>query len=287
MDVQIAEERAFVLQPSIGFDQARERAWSQKLNVFGTLHNLMFRPKDDEVRITRYELRYEPFWHVSARSELEYDIRESYRLLVTNPATHHVSLEMFPDSDLVVQDQQVVLTGTSRCHESQTREQVLDGVTGEERPKLAAYLHRTKTELGTLDDFAPTDAVVVAPEIKASYVVRQQLTHLMRAVQADHVITETVEVSALALFFRPVYVFDYVWAPKDKRQTMALDGVSGELSNTTRQVGAFRSARLDTDLLFDIGADAVGMLVPGGSIAMKLGRLAVQRTRPGQSPPAP
>ena len=32
------------------------------------------------------------------------------------------------------------------------------------------------------------------------------------------------------------------------------------------------------DALFDIGADTVGLLVPGGSIAVKLARVALDRT---------
>ena len=31
------------------------------------------------------------------------------------------------------------------------------------------------------------------------------------------------------------------------------------------------------DALFDIGADTVGLIVPGGSIAVKLARLAIDR----------
>jgi hypothetical protein len=31
------------------------------------------------------------------------------------------------------------------------------------------------------------------------------------------------------------------------------------------------------DALFDIGADTVGLLVPGGSIAVKLARVAIDR----------
>ncbi len=278
MDVRIAQERAFVLHASITMEQAKEKAWAQKLNVFGALNNLMFRPKDDDVQITRYELRYEPFWHVSARSELEYDVRETYAVTVRNAAATQIALALAPDQPLGVQNGQVSLTGVTRCRESQKRDQLLDGITGEERPQFASYLRRPLTELGSLDQFAPPGATVVAPEIRSSYVVRQQLSSLMKAVQADAFYTEVVEVSALALFFRPVYAFDYAWTSKQRHQSMELDGVTGELRNTTRPIGS-GGGPLDKDLLFDIGADAVGMIVPGGSIAMKVGKMVVQRTR--------
>ncbi len=278
MDVRIAAERAFVLHSIVTMDQAKEKAWAQKLNVFGALNNLMFRPKDDDVQITRYELRYEPFWHVAARSDLEYDVRESYALPIKNPFATRVTLEAAPGQALDVRDGVVTLSGLSRCRDVQQREQILDGLTGEERPAYAPYLRRPMTELTSLDHFAPPDAVVLAPEIRSSFVVRQQLTSLMKAVHADQFHTELVEVSALALFFRPVYAFDYHWVSKQRQQSMELDGVTGELKNTTRKIGAAGS-RLDKDLLFDIGADAIGMIVPGGNIAMKVGKMVVQRTR--------
>ncbi|HQE32444.1 MAG TPA: hypothetical protein PLG38_10575 [Propionibacteriaceae bacterium] len=278
MDVRIAQERAFVLHSSISMEQAKEKAWAQKLNVFGALNNLMFRPKDDDVQITRHELRYEPFWHVAARSELDYDVRETYPLAVKNPTATKVTLEISPDQPLEVRDGQVMVTGITRCRDVQQREQILDGLTGEERPPYGVYLRRPMTELTSLDQFAPPDAVVLAPEIRSSFVVRQQLTSLMKAVHADQFHTELVEVTALALFFRPVYAFDYHWVSKQRQQSMELDGSTGELRNTTRKIGAAGS-KLDKDLLFDIGADAVGMIVPGGNIAMKVGKMVVQRTR--------
>lgn len=277
MDVRIAQERAFVLHSNVTMDQAREKAWAQKLNVFGALNNLMFRPKDDDVQITRYELRYEPFWHVTAHAELEYDTRETYALPVRNPAARQVTLELASGQMLDVRDGQITLSGVTRCRESQQREQILDGLTGEERPGFGHYLRRQLSELTSLEQFAPPGAVVLAPEIRSSFVVRQQLSPLMKAVHADRFYVELVEVSSLALFFRPVYAFDYNWVSKQRQQSMELDGVTGDLRNTTRKIGSTGS-KLDKDLLFDIGADAVGMIVPGGNIAMKVGKMVVQRT---------
>ena len=113
MEVRIAQERAFVLHSSVTTDQAREKAWAQKLNVFGALNNLMFRPKDDDVQITRHELRYEPFWHVACHSELEYDIREAYVVPVRNQATRQITLDVAPGQALDVRDGHVTVTGVS------------------------------------------------------------------------------------------------------------------------------------------------------------------------------
>ena len=39
----------------------------------------------------------------------------------------------------------------------------------------------------------------------------------------------------------------------------------------------FRMVVLENDALFDIGADAVGTVLPGANIAVKLGRLAARK----------
>lgn len=277
MDVQIAHERAFVLHPAVSDDQAKERAWSQKLNVFGTLNALMFRPKDDEVRITRHELRYEPFWFVEAKSVLEYDVRETFTLRPGNPSTSTIALDALPDRPLEPSASGFTLTGTSRCRDVQQRQQYLDGMTGDERPAYAQFRSRAMSELTSLENFAPEGAVVVPPTVRASYVVRQQLMALMRAVHADRVHTDTIEITDITLVFRPLYIFEYHWAAKQRTQSMELDAVTGDLRNTTRQVGWVQASRLDREMLFDVGAEAAGMLVPGGGIALKVGRMVVQR----------
>lgn len=67
MEIALAEQALFVLPAKVTQDQAREKAWEQKLNVFGTLAKFLMRPKSEEIQVTLLELRYEPFWHASSR----------------------------------------------------------------------------------------------------------------------------------------------------------------------------------------------------------------------------
>ena len=106
--------------------------------------------------------------------------------------------------------------------------------------------------------------------------MRQLLTRMMKPVQADTIVEETLTLDHTDLFYRPVYAFEFHWVPKDKRGVVEIDGVTGTVrqapmlpSNITRIVSK--------DALFDIGADTVGLLVPGGSIAVKVARAAVDR----------
>ncbi len=278
MELRIVQERAFVLHSTMTGEQAHELARAQRVTAFGTLTSLMFRPKEEEVQVTRQELRYEPFWHVAARSELDYEVRETYTLASQHASACQVTLDADPAGPRTVTDGQVTVTGVTRCREQHRREQLVDGVSGEERPTFGPYLRGPMTELTDLARFAPPGAMVVAPEIRASFVVRRQLVALMKAVQADTFHTEVVEVEALGLFFRPVYAIDYAWVTRQRQQSMELDAVTGELRPAAKSA-AGQGRALDKDLLFDIGADAVGLVVPGGSLALRVGKLVVQRTR--------
>jgi hypothetical protein len=278
MEIRVAPERVFVVTPSVTWDAAKEKAWGQKASVFGALSNLVFRPAADDVQISKSELRYEPFWHIACHSELEYEVKETLALPVKNAAAESVCLDLAPDTQLEVRDGSIQLTAISRCRESHRKDEVVDGMTGKPRPDLAHNLTRPMTELREIDSFAPADAVVWAPEFRSSFLVRQELGQLMTAVHADRIITDVVDVTSIALFFRPVYAFEYLWRSKSKTQSLEIDGVTAESRTTSTSVGSRVSRRLSKELLFDIGADAVDLLVPGGGIAMKVGRAVIRRS---------
>ena len=195
-----------------------------------------------------------------------------------NAAAESVFLDLAPDTQLEVRDGSIQLTARSRCRESHRKDEVVDGMTGKPRPDLVHNLSRPMTELREIDSFAPADAVVWAPEFRSSFLVRQELGQLMTAVQADRIITDVVDVTSIALFFRPVYAFEYLWRSKQKTQSLEIDGVTAESRTTSTSVGSRVSRRLSKELLFDIGADAVDLLVPGGGIALKVGRAVIRRS---------
>ncbi|MGV8850901.1 MAG: hypothetical protein ACOH16_15325 [Propionibacteriaceae bacterium] len=278
MEIRVAPERVFVVTPSVTWDAAKEKAWGQKASVFGALSNLVFRPAADDVQITKSELRYEPFWHVACHSDLEYEVKETLTLPVKNAGTEWVSLDLARDTQLEVKDGSIQLTALAHCKHSQHKDEVVDGMTGKPRPDLVHNLKRPMTELREVDSFAPADAVVWVPEFRSSFLVRQEVGALMTAVQADRIITDVVDVTSIALFFRPVYAFEFLWRSKSKTQSLEIDGVTGESHTTNTTVGSRVSRRLSKELLFDIGADAVDLLVPGGGIAMKVGRAVIRRS---------
>jgi hypothetical protein len=84
-------------------------------------------------------------------------------------------------------------------------------------------------------------------------------------------------VEALELDFRPVYAFEYEWAAKGKRTVVEFDGLTGEINAGGKKLSDQFKGIVTRDLLFDVTADAVGMFVPGGSIAVKLVKAVADR----------
>jgi hypothetical protein len=118
------------------------------------------------------------------------------------------------------------------------------------------------------------ETVVLPPEHRASYVVRQLMGEIMKPVQADEVLEETVTLEATDLFYRPLWAFEFSWPAKGKQAIVEIDSISGDIRTGKALAGQIKSM-LNRDMLFDVGADTVGLFVPGGSIAVKLAKAAL------------
>jgi hypothetical protein len=57
-----------------------------------------------------------------------------------------------------------------------------------------------------------------------------------------------------------------------------VDALTGEARTATALKVSHLTRMVSKDALFDIGADTVGLIVPGGSIAVKLARVAIDRS---------
>jgi hypothetical protein len=103
---------------------------------------------------------------------------------------------------------------------------------------------------------------------------------VVRTVEKAHVIhEERVDVEAVELYFRPISALEYEWSAKGKRSVIEFDGLTGEINGGGRKLSSQLRGMLKRDLIFDITADAAGMLVPGGSIAVKLVKAAIDRKK--------
>jgi hypothetical protein len=276
MDVTIAEQKAFVFNDQLTDQTARERAIEKKIDAFGTMAKFLQRPKTEEIQLTYSEKRYEAFWYVSAKATYIYERTQRYRIPITDPVVRRVQIgaeEYIPHKER--DTAALLIPGLERCEDVTEKTIFLDGTTGEKKD-YSAFLKYASTEIPDLSAFVPDKAIVVPPQVRIAQVVRELIQTMIKAVSADTIQQETVEILHVGLYFHPIYAFEYNWTTKDKKQIVEFDGLSGAMRTEGKALHQTIKKVIDNDLLFDLSAEAINLVVPGGAIAIKLARAAVK-----------
>jgi hypothetical protein len=279
MDITLAEERAFQITPQVSVETARVRVDDKRTSlVAGTVGSLLSRPKPEEIRLLAVENRLQPFWAVTISTHTVYDRNRSFTFTVSGPEVKQVTLLEHP----VTVDPaskggpSFTLPAVEHCLDDKSVTRNFDGLTGV-KADFSKYLTYPALEIISLETFSPEGVLVVPPQARASAVVRQVMSEVVQSVQAQVIHEERVDVAAIDLYFHPVYAFEYEWAPKNKRVVVEYDGLTAEVRSGGKRLGEQIRGVLTRDLLFDVTADAVSMLVPGGGIAVKLVKAVVDR----------
>jgi len=267
MDIHVADEQAYVLRETLSWEQVKEKAWDRKTTVFGTLSRLFV--KGEDIEISYAERRYEPFWHIVCSAHYVYDRNRTWHILVGGSEVKRLTIRD-EDFDVPPDRQQVDISGVEHCREDHERDVIIDATSGEPQD-WAEYLTYHAEHID-LESFAPEESIVVPPQVRASSMVRQVLSEMLKPVQADVVLEEEVSVRNIDLYYRPIYAFEYHWHTKDKHAVVEFDGLSGEMRRGGKALRQQLSHVFTREVLFDVGADMVGMLIPGGSVAIKVAK---------------
>ncbi len=281
MEITLGTPRIFALDQRISIEEMRKRADEKKTGAVGSgIGGLLSRPKADDVELVASQRRLEPFWHVACTAHYVYDRTRRYTVPASAPDVRSVS---FLGSDFPV-----VPAGGSgnastafafdvleHCTEDPREELFVDGLTGQPFAKGQAYASGPRLEIQDPAEMGADGSLVIAPEQRASAIIRQLLAKVMRPLQADAVFEEQLAVETLALVYRPIWAFEYRLPAKDKRGVIEVDGVSGETHNAQSLKVSDLTRRINRDIVFDLGADTAGLLIPGGSIAVKLAKVAI------------
>lgn len=265
MEIVIAEKGAFCVDSVIAAQEARGRASAHKTSAFGTLSRLFSRPKEEDINLSEEGLWYLPVWHAKAHLYFRYDRAESYKLPIKAP---HVTSVTVGGSRYAAAPNGIEVPVVEHCERDEQRELWLDGLSGEPinpQPYLKAH-----TAAVNLDDFAPEGAKIVAPIVRASAVIRTLLGDDVRPADADEVKEEQVSVDCIDLYLRPTYNFTCTWPAKNKSADVAVDAVTGELETKPHAAMALVAKLLKPETLFDIGAETLNLVVPGGAIPLKV-----------------
>jgi hypothetical protein len=276
MDFSIASQRALVFGSRITPDDAKSLAWSKKIDAFGTVDKLgsfLSRPKDEDFELLYEEMRYQPFWHIVAHAHYVYDRTTHHHWPVSGPEVKSITLS---GVDYQVTDKHVILDVLEHSEQTLHEEVYMEGLSGQKTDTLKPYLDFSAQEVtGDISSTIAPTAIIVPPKARASAIVRETLAKTITGIQADKIFEETIELKNIDLYYRPVYAYQYKWLTKAKEAIVEIDGLTGKISFGQKTFKEYLGKSLDRDFLFDLGADVAGSLVPGGSIAVKLVKKAM------------
>ena len=277
MKIDVASQRILLLKDTVTRADAEKKAWEKKASAFDAISKVtsfLSRPKDDDFELAYSEHRYQPFWHVAAKAHYVYDRSATYQVAVGGSEVRAVTLLK---TDFQETNGHIHVPVLEHCVTEVQDEVVVDGVTGNKDGALSAYIGKPATEVtGTIEKLANKDNIFIPPQSRVSALMRDSLAKMIKGIQADTILEEHVEVTAVDLYYRPVYAFQFHWKSKGKEGILEIDGVTGNAASGSRIFREYLGKVLDTDFLFDIGADAAGVLIPGGSIAVKAARKYIQ-----------
>jgi len=280
MDIRVADQRILLFADQLSAEDAKQLSWEKKTSAFDALSKMtsfLSRPKDDDFELLYSEHRYQPFWHVIAKARYVYDRTAQYQIAPNGSEVQSVTLEK---TDYVVTNGHLHVSVMEHCSQDEQDEVYVDGVTGKNNPDLASYLSLSpKVATDKLEKLITKGSIVVPPQARVSAIMRDALSKMIKGIQADKILEEQVEVECVDLYYRPVFAFQYKWKSKNKIAIVEIDGVTGAVGSGNRTFNEYLGKVLDKDFLFDLGADAAGVLIPGGSIAVKVAKRYIDKKK--------
>jgi hypothetical protein len=273
MDIQLADQHIYRLDDRMTPEEIRQRAMDKRTGAFGSgLENIFSRPKPDDIELIDSQRRLEPFWHVGCNAVYVYERSHDYTVPASGAQVREVTVH--GETHPISAGGSFVIPTVEHSREEYRQALFLDGVTGDAVPDAATIVGSPRHEVTDLEALAAEADIVVPPEQRASFVVRQLLTGMLKPLQADVVHEESITFEQIDLYYRPWWAFEFHWKVKDKKGVVELDAVTGQLRNS-QALMARLSRTVSRDSLFDIGADTVSLLVPGGGIAVKVAKMAI------------
>lgn len=273
-NIQINGEKLLALEDVLGLEKARAMAEDQKIKAFGLLSSLLSRPKSEDIEIVYEEKRFEAFWRVVGTSRFEYKRRKSYKVPV-EPMVKDI--ELLGTTFQVSAAKAFDLEGIERCVEEYREETMVDATDGQSGD-FSKYLKCGTSQIISTDTLTADGTPVVALDAKPAFLVRKIVNALIKPIHADQILDEQIGITELALYFIPVYTFEFHWRIKDKRVTLSLDGATGELRPKANKITERLRRSFTNEEIFEFGKE-VANFVPGGGLAMMVGKKAMDFTK--------
>lgn len=280
MEIKLAKERILLLKDQMTAEDAEKIAWKNKSNAFGAFHqvsNFLSRPTDEDFKLTYKEHRYLPFWNIAGTANYTYDRTVEHEWPTGGPEVMSLTLQ---EKNYTADNSMVSITVTEHCKQKASEEMFVDGLTGVRKAGLKNYVQFSSEEMQRADiEKLAENNIVIPPHARASALVREIASKMIQNIEADQILEENVAFQHIDLYYRSVFAFKYHWASKNKDSVVEIDGLTGQVTFSQTNFQQLVGNVFDYDFLFDIGKDAAGMVIPGGTIAIKLAKKYMDVTK--------
>lgn len=280
MEIKTPEERILLLKDQLTDEMAEKIAWTNKINAFGTFRqvsNFLSRPKDQDFTLVYKEHRYIPFLHIKGSAKYLYDRTVTHEW----PTSGAEVLSLILDGkEYIASKEHISAVVIEHCKEESSEELFIDSLSSLRKPEFERYIKfpaevMNKSDLENLAE----KNVVLPPQARASAFVREIASKMIQNIEADKILEENVEFQTVDTYYHSFYAYKYHWESKNKESVVIIDGLTGQVSFSQDGFKQLVGKVFDYDFLFDIGKDAAGMLIPGGSIAIKLAKKYMDVTK--------
>ncbi len=270
--IKIEREKLLLLDDHLGWNKARELAVENKAKVFCNLMTILKKPNPDDIEILYEERRFESFWHVIGTSNFEYRKKNKYCVPV-NPEVEDLDLL---GANFIVDKANncFLIESIEHCKEDYREELMIDANT-DKPDNFVKYLRYPYRQILSTEELTQDGTPIADIETRASTLVRQVLQSLVKPIKADKILNENITIHDLNLYFYPIYTFEYYWKTKDKKATVSYDGVTGDVDFKASKISDKLSKNFTSDEIFEFSKEIAGSLIPGGGLAMMVGRKIV------------
>jgi hypothetical protein len=265
-------EKIFVFDQVYTLAAASEQATRKKLSAFGMFAklNLFNRPKDETVLLSKHELRYEPFWHAVATRSADYSRELVYPVEIGNAFANRVLID---GKEYPVTEQGgkrlISLPGVEYSHRQIGFDEYVDGLSRELKKGALAHYFKKQYKVQEHTTLELPEAVV--PQLRLPTLLQQIHQKLAADVINAHEFQEDlITIEKVHLYYRPVFAFEFTWTTEDRAGVIEVDGLTGDVIENGQWFKEKLQAITTRDMLFEVGSELAGVLVPGSGAAVKV-----------------
>lgn len=272
-NIRFSENAAkiFVFDQVYPLSAATEQATQKKLNAFGLVAKLnpFKRPKDETVLLTKHVLRYEPFWHVVTKREVDFSREINYPVDIGNVYANKVVINQ---TEYPIAEQgskrTISLSAVEFCHRKIDHQDYIDGLSREtKKGSLENYTRKYKIQEHIELQLPEAIALkVTVPTLLQK--IKQTLS--AEVINAHEFQQDFITIEKAYLYYRPVFAFEFAWTTEDKVGVIEVDGLTGEIIENGQWFKDKISFITTREMLFEASAEIAGVFIPGGGLAVKV-----------------